>query len=104
MHCFSESTETAKIVLDMGLYSAIGGTVTFKNNVRTVDAVKYIPLDRLVIETDSPYLSPVPHRGERNSSLNIHHVAEKIAEIKGISAEEVAEITTRNTKEFFNIK
>lgn len=103
MHCFSESTETAKIVLNMGLYIAIGGTVTFKNNVRTVDAVKYIPLDRLVIETDSPYLSPVPHRGERNSSLNIHYVAEKIAEIKGISVEEVAEVTTKNAKQFFNI-
>ena len=103
MHCFSESTETARIVLNMGLYIAIGGTVTFKNNVRTVDAVKYIPLDRLVIETDSPYLSPVPHRGERNNSIYVRHVAEKIAEIKGISYEEVVEATTSNAKKFFSI-
>lgn len=104
MHCFSESKETARIVLDMGLTIAIGGTVTFKNNVRTVEAVKYIPLESLVIETDSPYLSPVPHRGERNSSLNIHFVAEKIAEIKGVSPELVEEITTQNAKNFFNIE
>jgi len=104
MHCFSESKETAKIVLDMGLHIAIGGTVTFKNNVRTVEAVKYIPLESLVIETDAPYLSPHPHRGERNSSLYIHYVAEKIAEIKGVSPEKVEEITTENAKRFFNIK
>lgn len=103
-HCFSESVETARIILNMGLTIAVGGTVTFKNNVRTVEAVRYIPLDRLVIETDSPYLSPVPHRGERNSSLNIHLVAEKIAEIKGISPAEVEEITTENAKRFFNIQ
>lgn len=103
MHCFSESRETAKIVLDMGLKIAIGGTVTFKNNVRTVEAVKYIPLEDLVIETDAPYLSPVPHRGERNSSLNIHYVAEKIAEIKGVSPQLVEEITTKNAKMFYNI-
>lgn len=103
MHCFSESKETARIVLDMGLTIAIGGTVTFKNNVRTVDAVKYIPLENLIIETDSPYLSPTPHRGERNSSLNIHHVAERIADIKGISPSLVEEVTTENAKRFFNI-
>lgn len=103
MHCFSESKETAKIVLDMGLTIAIGGTVTFKNNVRTVDAVKYIPLENLVIETDSPYLAPTPHRGERNSSLYIHYVAEKIAEIKEIPVEKVVEATTQNAKNFFGI-
>ena len=104
MHCFSESKETAKIVLDMGLTIAIGGTVTFKNNVRTVEAVKYIPMESLVIETDSPYLSPTPHRGERNSSLYIHYVAEKIAEIKGLGVEEVIETTTQNAKRFFGIE
>ena len=104
MHCFSESKETAKIVLDMGLTIAIGGTVTFKNNVRTVEAVKYIPMESLVIETDSPYLSPTPHRGERNSSLYIHYVAEKIAEIKGLTVEEVIETTTKNAKRFFGIE
>ena len=104
MHCFSESKETAKILLDMGLKIAIGGTVTFKNNVRTVDAVKYIPLESLVLETDSPYLSPTPYRGKRNSSLYIHYVAEKIAEIKGVSPQEVEEITTENAKKFFDIE
>ena len=103
MHCFSESVETARIVLNMGLTIAIGGTVTFKNNVRTVEAVKFIPLENLVIETDSPYLSPVPHRGERNSSLNIHFVAEKIAQIKGVSPALVEEITTENAKQFFGV-
>lgn len=102
-HCFSESVETARIILNMGLTIAVGGTVTFKNNVRTVEAVRYIPLENLVIETDCPYLAPTPHRGERNSSLNIHLVAQKIAEIKGISFEEVEEITTANAKKFFNI-
>jgi len=103
MHCFSESRETARIVLDMGLYISIGGTVTFKNNVRTVEAVKYIPLDRLLLETDAPYLSPTPHRGERNSSLYLHYVAEKIAEIKGISTDEVINTTTENAKQLFGI-
>ena len=103
MHCFSESKETAKILLDMGLTFAIGGTVTFKNNVRTVEAVKYIPLENIVIETDSPYLAPTPNRGKRNSSLYIHYVAEKIAEIKGVSLELVEKTTTENAKKFFNI-
>ena len=103
MYCFSESKETARIVLDMGLYVSIGGTVTFKNNVRTVEAVKYIPLESLVIETDAPYLSPVPHRGERNSSLYLHYVAKKIAQIKDIPTEEVINITTKNAKELFGI-
>ena len=103
MHCFSESVETARIVLNMGLTIAIGGTVTFKNNVRTVEAVKFIPLENMVIETDCPYLSPTPHRGERNSSLNIHYVAEKIAQIKGVSPALVEEISTENAKRFFDI-
>ena len=103
MHCFSESVETARILLNMGLTIAIGGTVTFKNNVRTVEAVKFIPLENMVIETDCPYLSPTPHRGERNSSLNIHYVAEKIAQIKGVSPALVEEITTENAKRFFDI-
>ena len=104
MHCFSESKETAKILLNMGLMFAIGGTVTFNNNVKTVEAVKYIPLESLVLETDAPYLSPVPMRGKRNSSLNLLHTAQKIAEIKGVSPEVVEEITTENAKRFYNIK
>ena len=103
MHCFSESAETARIVLNMGLYISVGGTLTFKNNVRTVEAVRYIPLDRLLLETDAPYLAPTPHRGERNTSLLMHCVAEKVAQLKGITAEEVAEITSNTAKKFFNI-
>ncbi len=103
MHCFSGSRETAKILLDMGMYISVGGPVTFKNNVKTVDMVDYVPLDRLFIETDSPYLAPAPHRGKRNDSSLVLHVAEKIAEIKGLSVEEVAAVTKENAKKFFGI-
>ena len=103
MHCFSGSRETAKILLDMGMYISVGGPVTFKNNVKTVDMVEYVPLDRLFIETDSPYLTPVPHRGKRNDSSYVYHVAAKIAEIKGISVEEAAAATKANAIKFFKI-
>lgn len=104
MHCFSGSRETAKIMLDMGMYLSVGGPVTFKNNVKTVDMVAYAPIERLFIETDSPYLTPVPHRGKRNDSSYVRFVAEKIAEIKGMDAEEVVEITKNNAKQFFEIR
>ena len=102
-HCFGESVETAKVALNMGLSFSIGGTVTFSNNRRAVEAVEYIPLENILLETDAPYLAPTPHRGKRNSSLYIHLVAEKIAEIKGISPEEVENITTENAKKLFGI-
>lgn len=104
MHCFGGSTETAKILLNMGIFIAVGGTLTFKNNVRATEAVRYTPLDMLLLETDAPYLAPVPHRGERNSSLFMHLVAKKVAELKGISEEEVACATTSNAKRFFGIE
>ena len=103
MHCFSESRETAKILLDMGFLFSIGGTVTFKNNVKTVSAVEYIPLENIVLETDAPYLTPTPYRGKRNNSVYMRYVAEKIAEIKGLDTEEVIEKTTKNAKEFYSI-
>lgn len=103
MHCFGESVETAKILLDLGFYMGFGGTLTFKNNVRAVEAAKYIPIERIVLETDCPYLAPTPYRGKRNSSLYLHLVAEKLAEIKGISVDEVARITTENAKKLFNL-
>ncbi len=103
MHCFSGSRETAKILLNMGMYISVGGPLTFKNNVRTVDMVEYVPLDRLFIETDSPYLAPVPMRGKRNDSSYVRYVAEKIAQIKGITLEEAARATADNAKRFFNI-
>ncbi len=102
-HCFGESVETAKLALNMGLSFSIGGTVTFSNNRRALEAVGYIPLRNILLETDAPYLAPTPYRGKRNSSLYIHLVAEKIAEIKGISPEEVEKTTTENAKKLFGI-
>lgn len=103
MHCFSGSVETARIVLDMGMYISLAGPVTYKNAARAIDVARIVPDDRLLIETDCPYLSPVPHRGERNSSLFLRHTAEKIAEIRGISIEELARITLENAKRLFRI-
>lgn len=94
----------AREVLDLGLYVAFGGTLTFKNARRAVEAAQYCPLDRILIETDSPYLAPVPMRGQRNSSLFVHYVAEKLAEIKGESVEEVERITFENAKKCFGIE
>lgn len=104
LHCFSGSREMAREVLDLGLYVAFGGTLTFKNARRAVEAAQYCPLDRILIETDSPYLAPVPMRGQRNSSLFVHYVAEKLAEIKGESVEEVERITFENAKKCFGIE
>jgi TatD DNase family protein len=103
LHSFSGSAEMAKECLKLGFYLSISGSVTFKNNVKTIEAVKEIPLDMLLIETDSPYLTPVPHRGERNYPGYVRHVAEKIAEIKGVSLEDVAKKTLENGKRFFGI-
>lgn len=104
LHCYSGSVETAKRLLQMGAYIAIGGAVTFKNAKKTVEVAKMLPLDRLVIETDSPYLAPVPHRGERNSPEYVRFVAEKIAEIREVDVEVIAEATTANAKRFFGIE
>lgn len=102
-HCYSGSIETAKQILDWGMYIAFGGSLTFKNSIKPREVAKYIPLDRIVIETDSPYLAPVPMRGKRNSSLYIHYVAEMLADIKGVSVEEIEKITFENGKKLFNI-
>ena len=103
-HCYAGSVEMAREILDWGMYIAFGGTLTFKNSVRPVEVAKYVPLDRIVIETDSPYLTPVPHRGKRNSSLYVHYVAEKLAEIRGMSAEEIENITYENAKRCFKME
>lgn len=103
LHSFSGSVEMARECLKLGFYLSFSGSVTFKNAVKSIEAVKEIPLDMLLIETDSPYLTPVPHRGERNYPGYVRHVAEKIAEIKGISFEEVAQKTLQNGKRLFNI-
>lgn len=103
IHCFSYSKETAREFLDLGYLIGIGGVITFKNARKVKEAVEYIPLDRLLLETDCPYLAPDPHRGQRNSSLNLPLVAARIAALKGLTAEEVEEVTFRNAKRFYGI-
>lgn len=104
LHCFSGSREFAREVLDEGFYIAFGGSLTFKNARKVVEAAEYVPMDRILIETDSPYLAPTPMRGKRNSSLYIHFVAEKLAALKGITAAEVEAVTYENAKRCFNIE
>ncbi len=103
-HCYAGSVEMAREILDWGMYIAFGGSLTFKKSVRPVEVAKYVPLDRIVIETDCPYLTPEPHRGKRNSSLYIHYVAEKLAQIKGVDVEEIENATFENAKKCFGIK
>ena len=104
VHCFSYTKEMAREYLDMGYYFGIGGVITFKNAKKLKEAVQYIPMDRILLETDSPYLSPEPHRGERNSSLNLPYVVSAISELKGISCEEVTEQTERNARKLFRLE
>ncbi|MBE7025332.1 MAG: TatD family deoxyribonuclease [Ruminococcaceae bacterium] len=103
MHCFSGSVEFMREVVRLGLYVALGGVVTYKNARHTVDVAREVSPDRLLLETDCPYLSPVPHRGKRNSSLYLRHTAEKIAEIRGVDVETVATITAQNARRLFGI-
>ena len=104
LHCYSGSTEMAKEVLKLGMYIGLGGAVTFKNAVKPVEVAEMIPLDRLLLETDCPYMAPVPMRGKRNNSAYIEFVAEKIASVRGISAQELLDITAENTRKLFDIK
>ena len=104
MHCFSGSAEFAQEVIKMGMYVSLSGTVTFKNAKKAQEVAQSIPLDRLLIETDSPYLTPEPFRGKRNNSAYVKYAAEKIADIRGISFDELARITLDNGKRFYNIK
>ena len=103
-HCYTGSVEMAKEVLDMGLDIAFGGSITFKNAAKPIEVAKYVPIDKILIETDCPYLTPVPFRGKRNSSLYIHLVAEKIAEVKGLDVSEVIKKTCENAKRCFKIE
>ena len=103
IHCFSYSREIAAEYLKMGLYLGIGGVVTFKNARKAVETAKSIPLNRILIETDCPYMSPEPNRGKRNSSLNLPYVAQAIAELKGITAEEVIDVTRQNAEKLLGI-
>lgn len=101
MHSFSGSWETAKQCLDMGFYISFGGPITFKNAVQPKEVLSKVPLDRLLVETDSPYLTPHPFRGKRNESAHVRLVAEMAAEIKGISLQEIAKITSENAAQIF---
>lgn len=103
MHCYSGSAETAQELLKMGFHISFTGVLTFKNAKKAVQAASVIPMERLMIETDCPYMAPEPYRGTRNDSSYVGKVAEKLAEIKGLSVEEVERITCENAKRFFDI-
>ncbi|WP_033152565.1 TatD family hydrolase [Pseudobutyrivibrio ruminis] len=96
VHCYSYSKEIAMEYVKMGWYIGVGGVVTFKNGRKLVETVEAIPIENIVLETDCPYMAPVPHRGERNSSIYLSHVAEKVAEIKGLTVKEVEDTTYEN--------
>lgn len=101
IHCYSYSPEMAKEFIKMGYYIGVGGVVTFKNAKKLVKTVEEIPIERILLETDCPYMAPEPNRGTRNNSLNIPYVAAKIADIKGISVEEAERITEANARSVF---
>ena len=103
IHCFSYSVEMAKEYVKMGFYIGIGGVVTFKNARKVKEVVEAVPIEKIVLETDCPYLAPVPNRGKRNSSINIHYVAEEIAGLKGMTKEEVIRITEQNAKDLYHL-
>ncbi|MBQ1351137.1 MAG: TatD family hydrolase [Oscillospiraceae bacterium] len=102
-HCYSGSLEMAKQLLDLGWYLSFNGAITFKNARKSLEVISYMPMDRLMLETDAPYLSPVPFRGKRNDSRRIPLVAEAVSAIRHMSLEEVARVTTENGKHFFRI-
>ncbi len=104
LHCFSGSVESAKLYLDMGFYLSFAGPITFKNAHNLVEVAKYCPPDRLLVETDSPYLAPEPMRGKRNEPGFVRFVAQRVAEIRGIAPETLADLATQNTCTLFGIE
>lgn len=103
VHCFSYTKEIAREYLDMDFYFGIGGVLTFQNAKKLKEAVLYIPMEKILIETDSPYLSPEPYRGRRNSSLNLKYVVRELASLKNLPEDEVISITEQNAKRLFRI-
>lgn len=103
VHCFSGSVEMAREVLKIGMYIGLGGAVTFKNAVKPVQVAEIVPSDRLLIETDAPYMTPVPFRGKRCTSLHIPYTAQRLAEIRGTDCQEILNMTSENAKKLFNI-
>jgi TatD DNase family protein len=104
MHCFTESWEVAEAALAMGFYISFSGIVTFKNAKQLKEVAQRVPLERILIETDAPYLAPVPHRGKLNQPAYVKHVAEEIARLRGISLDEVGKCTTENFKQLFKLE
>jgi TatD DNase family protein len=104
MHCFTESWEVARAALDLGFYISFSGIVTFKNAAALKEVAKKVPLDRVLVETDSPYLAPVPYRGKTNEPGLVKHVAEEVARLKGLSFEQIASATSNNFFNLFKIK
>ena len=103
IHCFSGSAEIAKEYTNMGFYIGVGGVVTFKNGKKLKEVVETMPLDNMVIETDCPYLAPVPFRGKRNDSTMLTYVIEEIATLRGMTVEEVERITEENARRLYGI-
>lgn len=103
VHCFSGSKEMAKEIIRLGMYIGLNGVVTFNNARKSLEVVKEIPLEKLVLETDCPYLAPVPHRGKRNNSSLIPFVAEKIGQVLNMPAQQILDITSENAKKLYNV-
>ena len=103
IHCFTGDYEAACAYLDLGLYLSFAGIITFKNAEALRDVVRNVPLERMLVETDSPYLAPVPHRGKRNEPAYVRYVAETVARVKGLSLEDVAHVTTQNVRQLFGV-
>lgn len=103
MHCFTENWAMAKAALDLGFYISFSGIVTFNNAEELRDVAKKVPIDRLLVETDSPYLTPVPYRGKVNYPARVHHVAQKLADLKEVSFDTIANATTENFKTLFKV-
>lgn len=104
MHCYSYSNEVAKEILKLGYHISFTGVITFKNSKKAIKSLEVVPMGRLMLETDCPYMSPEPFRGQRCDSSMIYRMAEKVAEIKGLEPQEVLDITYQNGLKFFNIK
>ena len=103
IHCFSYGVDQAREYLDMGYFLGIGGVLTFKNAKKLKEVAEYAPMDRLVLETDCPYLTPVPYRGKRNSSLYLSYVAEALAELKGMERDAVIRVTAENARRLYRL-
>jgi TatD DNase family protein len=101
IHCFTENWQTAQRALDIGFYISLSGIVTFKNAKELQDVAKKLPIDRILIETDAPYLAPMPHRGKTNKPAFVKHVAEFLAELRGDTVEHIAQVTTDNFHRLF---